>query len=118
MNITGKGTVRDTTYPRAEASHTASERGLATYTIYIIIVSFMIFIVIIVVFSKWVEPFKTWVARGSCGFKHFEYCMDWKRYNYDSAHKPTTWADKSKPPNDCETLKPPITEPTKKEDCE
>lgn len=114
MNIAGRTTTRlklDETQPKA------SKRGLATYTIYLIIVSFMIFVVVIVVFSKWVEPFKTWVARGSCGFKHFEYCMDWKRYSYAPAQKPTTWNDVSNPPHDCEKLDPPIAEPTKKEDC-
>lgn len=91
------------------------DRGLAVYTIYIVIVSVLILVVVIVVFSKWVPPFKEGVERTSCAFKRADYCLSWKANGYDLNKVPFNWDEKA---SGCESLDPPITKPKSKADCE
>ncbi len=95
-------------------------KAVATHVIYILAVVLLSILAVVVVFGKWLGPFKTEMMRSACVFKHNNYCRDWKANSYGT--EPWNWEDKIRlpPPDVCEgvDMVPAIKKPTSSSDCE
>jgi len=83
-------------------------KGIAVHTIVLVIMMGMFAAIAFWLYSVWSGATGVEVTRSSCVFKRISYCTDWKYNNYND--EPDDWEDRA--PTGCESLNPPIKEPT------